>query len=121
MRTILTPASTALSRAGCTCGPVGVTAIPLTPCATIDSMRAICALVVVAGGLPWPVISSTSGWSAAHALAASSMVKKKSTGNFVMSPSLIFSAAADAGADASVVAAAAVGLGAARPSRSSTR
>ena len=38
----LDPASTAASSAGWTCGPVGVTAMPCTPWATIDSMSAIC-------------------------------------------------------------------------------
>ena len=65
-----------------------MTAMPCTPCATIDSIRAIWPSWS-SPAAPWPVISSTSGWAAAHSLAASSMMKKKSTGNFVMSPSLM--------------------------------
>src|SRR5687767_14900702 len=43
-------------------------------------------------------MSSTSGWLAAHSFAAFSIVKKKSTGNFVIRPSFVFSPVADASA-----------------------
>ena len=67
------PASTASWSASCTFGLVGVMAMACTPWVTIDSMASISPSSSVPLS-PWAKISSTSGWSSFHALAASTMV-----------------------------------------------
>ena len=73
MRTTLIPAAVALSSAAWTFGLVGVMAIAFTPWVIIDSMAAISPSSSVPL-LPWAKTSSTSGWSLAHVLAASTMM-----------------------------------------------
>ena len=67
------PASTAFCRASWTFGLVGVMAMAFTSWVIIDSMAAISPSSSVPL-LPWAKISSTSGCSSFHVLAASTIV-----------------------------------------------
>ena len=67
------PPSTAFCSASCTLGLVGVMTMAFTPWVIIDSIAAISPSSSVPL-VPWAKISSTSGWSLFHSLAASTIV-----------------------------------------------
>ena len=86
----MTPCLIALSSAVDTAGLVGVIAIPFTPWATMFWIAAISPASSVPL-LPCAKITFAPGVALSHFLAAFWSVKKKSTGNFVMKPSLTVS------------------------------
>ena len=87
MRTTLTPFLIALSSSLDTAGLVGVIAMPFTPFATMSWIAAISPASSVAL-LPCAKITVASLCALSHFFAAFWRTKKKSTGNFVMNPSL---------------------------------
>ncbi len=87
MRTTLTPFLIALSSSFDTAGLVGVMAMPFTPFATMSWIAAISPASSVAL-FPCAKTTVASLCDLSHFFAAFWSTKKKSTGNFVMNPSL---------------------------------
>ena len=83
----MTPGRPPCSSAGITAGLVGVIAIPFTPFATMSWIAAISPASSVAA-LPCAKLTLTFVCVFARSWRRSERVKKKSTGNFVMKPSL---------------------------------